>query len=232
MRPSVPTGSADSTLIERPAAAPPGRPSAALPRRGAYLARRACRAQRQALHAQIVHGLTLGWVLTLGGGFPYCCVPSRCDPLWATLTLLGAAHLAAAVFVPQLLSLPQRLWMRLAHWQGALVMQGLLVLIYVLLVWPAGWLTRRRHHGFFRWSDAPPEGRTAWQPVLEQPGQTPHGRHSAAPGLVWLAVGVVAFSLRRGNYLLLPILILLLIVGLALYFVQTSALAPLIYTLF
>jgi hypothetical protein len=232
MRPNVPPGSADSTLIEPRREVlhgpQPGRP----PHRGAYLARRAARMQAQAVRAQIVYGLTVGWVLTLGGGFWYCCVPSRLDPLWAAVTLLGTLHLAAAVVVPQLLSVPQRLWARLAHWQGALVMKVLLTLIYLLLIWPAGWLTRRQHRGFLRWTVAPPPGTTAWEPVLEEPAAAPHHPRSASHSLLWLALGVLGFFIRRGNYLLVPILIVLLIVGLALYFVQTSALAPLIYTLF
>jgi hypothetical protein len=232
MRPSVPPGSADSTLIERPVAAPPEGGPHRSPSRGAYLARRACRAHRQAVRAQIVYGLTIGWVLTLGGGFVYCCVPSPLDPLWAALTAVGAAHLAAAVLAPELLSIPQRLWARLAHVQGALVMKCLLTVIYFLLIWPAGWLTRRQHHGFVRWTDTPPEGTTAWQPVLEEVDQTPRGRSSASRSLLLLAIGVLAFFIRRGQYLLVPILILRLILGLVLYFVQTSALAPLIYTLF
>lgn len=228
----MPPGSADSTLIERPWQAPSPSQPPTPPRRGAYLARRAGRALRQAVHAQIAYGLTIGWLLLLGGGFLYCCVPSRLDPLWAALALVGAAHLAAAVLVPQLLSVPQRLWARLAHWQGLLVMQTLLILIYFLLFWPAGWLTRRKRHGFASWSTLPPEGESAWQSVLEQPGDALPGLPRVSHSLPWLAVGVLAFFLQRGNYVLIPILVLLLIVGLALYFVQSSALAPLIYTLF
>lgn len=232
MKPNVPPGSADSTLIELRPQAPlrdqPVRP----PRPGAYLARRACRVQDQTVRAQIVYGLTIGWVLTLGGGFLYCCVPSALDALWAGLIVVGTAHLAAAVIVPQVLSVPQRLWARLAHWQGAFLMKLLLAAIYFLLIWPAGWLTRRQQHGFIRWSDAPPAGTSAWQPVLEQPGEASHRLSGSSHSLLYLAVGVLAFFIRRGNYLLVPILIVLLIVGLALYFVQSSALAPLIYTLF
>ena len=40
-----------------------------------------------------------------------------------------------------------------------------------------------------------------------------------------LLVSVIALFFRRGNYVLLPILILLLILGLVLYFVQSSALS-------
>ena len=43
---------------------------------------------------------------------------------------------------------------------------------------------------------------------------------------------MIAFFFRRGNYVLLAIVILLVVLGLVLYFVQSSALAPFIYTLF
>jgi len=43
---------------------------------------------------------------------------------------------------------------------------------------------------------------------------------------------VLGFFIRRGHILLVPVVILLMILGLILFFVQTSALAPFIYTLF
>jgi hypothetical protein len=41
----------------------------------------------------------------------------------------------------------------------------------------------------------------------------------------------LSFFAQRGHYLLLPVLLFLLLLGLILFFVQTSALAPFIYTI-
>jgi hypothetical protein len=57
-------------------------------------------------------------------------------------------------------------------------------------------------------------------------------------GLVWRTTRgsqpffVVGYFVRNGHFMLLPVLVFLLVAGLVLYFVKSSALAPFIYTLF
>jgi hypothetical protein len=174
----------------------------------------------------------MGWVLTLVGGFVFFCVPSRVDWLWGALLAVGIVHLVAAVVLPQLLAWPERIWIGLARWQGWLVMNVLLTVVYFTLIWPAGHFSRRRASGFASWDDQPPEQKTAWLPidVVESPESTVAAERRRS--LPMLLVGVIAFFVRRGNYLIVPIIILLLVMGLVLYFVQSSALAPFIYTLF
>ena len=50
--------------------------------------------------------------------------------------------------------------------------------------------------------------------------------------LPWLLIGSLRFFADRGHYLLLPVLMALLTLGLLLFFVQGSVLAPFIYTIF
>lgn len=42
---------------------------------------------------------------------------------------------------------------------------------------------------------------------------------------------VVVYFIRNKHYLLIPVLVLLLVLGLIMFFVKASALAPFIYTL-
>src|SRR5207248_1079078 len=156
---SAPTGSAasDWTDAAQPDMPPQDRmatsrplttPSARCP---GYLRDLALRREALAIRRQIVYGLAMGWVLMLVPGFVYFCVPSRFDRLCSALMVLGAIHLAAAVVVLQALYWPERAWSKIARWQGWVVMTVLLSVIYFLLIWPAGYLSRRRTRGSVAW---------------------------------------------------------------------------------
>ena len=196
-----------------------------------YLQDLANRREAAEIQRLIAYGLTLGWILTLVAGFLFFCVPSRFDWLWFGLMLLGGFHLAAAVVLPQALTWPERIWMTIARWQGHVVMCLLLSVIYFLLIWPAHYLSRRQFREFQEW-DEPETGRiSAWQPIkandLDQ-----RGSHASYRSLPVLVAGVIGFFFRRGNYVVLPILILLILLGLILFVVQNSVIAPFIYPLF
>jgi hypothetical protein len=180
-------------------------------------------------------GLLLGWLFTLTGGFCWFCVVGQMDWFWRSLMMLGIAMLLLGTFVPQTLAWPHRQWMRLAHLQGWLVMTVLLTVTYFTLIWPLGWWERKRRGSspFFTWDGPAPRVKTGWQPLTDSPV------HKVARGsqklrsrsLLWLFFDTLAFFSRRGHYLLLPVLILLLVLGLILFFVQSSVLAPFIYTI-
>ncbi len=227
---SAPAGSAVSNSTDALPARPSEEPSA--PRPGTYLRRLAERRTAEAVRRQIGYGLVLGWVLTLVAGFVYVCVPSRVDWLWGGLMVAGWLHLAAAVVLPQVLAWPERLWMGLARFLGGLVMAALLTIVYYLMFWPAGLLWRRRGtHPFHWWTTADEAGHPGWEKIdLVEPGfGTTEDRRRSMPVLLGSVIG---HFFRRSHYLVLPILIVLLLLGLALFFVQGSALAPFIYTLF
>ncbi len=229
---SAPTGSAasnwtdeatDEITLASPAAKTRGR--------SGYLRDLALRREAMAIRRQIVYGLAMGWFLLLVPGFVYFCVPSRFDPLWGALIVLGAIHLGAAVVLPQALYWPERIWMKIARWQGWLVMSALLTVIYFALIWPAGYLSRRRTRGFASWASHPTDSKSAWQAV--EVAEAEAGSNAAGyRSLPVVLASVVGFFFRRGDYVLVLVVILLVVLGLALYFVQSSALAPFIYTLF
>lgn len=186
---------------------------------------------------QLSHfGLVLGWLFTLLGGFCWLCVISRIDWFWSFLMTLGLVMVTLGTVVPRALYWPHRLWMRIAHWQGHLVMTVLLSIAYFCLIWPLGWWEKRKNGGarpFYSWDVNPPDLATGWEAFAETPSHA-NARDSARSktrSLFWLFFETLAFFARRGHYLLLPVLILLLLLGLILFFVQSSVLAPFIYTI-
>lgn len=181
-------------------------------------------------------GLTLGWLFTLLGGFCWFCVVSRIDWFWQLLWGCGLGLLFFASVLPQALYWPHRLWMGLAHLQGRLVMTVLLTVVYFGLISPLGaWERKRRGspYPFLSWNDTPPKRSTAWE-VMTEPAigsRNASFDRSRSRSLLSMLFETLRFFAERGHYLLLPVLVFLLFLGLILFFVQTSALAPFIYTI-
>jgi hypothetical protein len=229
---SVLPGSAASSLIEAAGHHPTPMPSSKQPPQPGYLQRLALRREAAEVRRLIAYGLTLGWILTLVAGFLFFCVKSRLDWLWCSLMVLGFMHLVAAVILPQALVWPERIWMTIARWQGHIVMTVLLSAVYYLLLWPASRLSRPTADGFFHWDQQPPDTKSDWQLIKPYGDERQAFGGSHYRGLPILLLSVIGFFARRGNYILLPIVILLIVLGLVLFIVQSSVLAPFIYPLF
>ena len=225
-------------------------------RRSPYLSQLAERREREEVRQLTSFGLTMGWLFTLLGGFCWFCVISQIDWFWRALMTSGLLLLVLGTVLPQALAKPHWLWMGLAHLQGRLVMTVLLTVVYEVMIVPLGWYQRRRQGGgqpFYRWdptqpastqpsqnlpaqnlpSQNLPAGTTAWETLSpsESSPTTTRRQTGRTRSLVSLLAETLSFFAQRGHYLLLPVLLFLLLLGLILFFVQTSALAPFIYTI-
>ena len=204
--------------------------------RSPYLRRLAERRETDEIRQLTSFGLTVGWLLTILGGFCWFCVISQIDWFWRGLMITGLVLIVLGTVLPQLLYWPHRLWMGLAHLQGRLVMTVLLTLVYFLLISPLGWWERKRHggsHPFHSWDKAPPGLITGWEQLPELSPDLVVSKQKVfrSRSLLSMLSETLVFFAERGHYLLLPVLLFLLFLGLVLFFVQTSALAPFIYTI-
>ena len=199
-------------------------------------------------------GLAIGCAFALTGTFGWLCVVSSFDGLWLTMLFVGLVLMVLGTWLPEALEYPCQWWMTLAHWQGRFVMTVLLTVIYFTLIVPAGLLLRRRNgtHPFHSWSGSLPMEVLGWEPLAPRDNPDHFKRSDSAvdAGLAMkvtalrdftrsdrrslprLLLATLGFFYARGHYLMLPILIVLLGMGLLLFFVQGSVLAPFIYTLF
>lgn len=199
---------------------------------GGYLQRLEERRDADALKRQIVLGLVLGWLCILIGGFRAFFVVGAEGIGWRILLGLGFLLLCISLTLPSLLSVVERGWTRGLSGLGGLFFSILLAIIYFVMVWPAGVLLRRLkgHQGVYEWKDTSPSLESVWEPYAPR-----DDRAASAVGmtpLLFQPAHMLAFFVRRGQYLFLPALLFLLLLGLALFFIQTSSLAPFIYTLF
>ncbi len=199
-----------------------------------YLIRLRERSAWLALKRQIVLGLVGGWLLLLIGGFRYFYEVHARGPVAIALLVAGGVLLAMGLAWPQGLAGVERGVRAATGWIGKGVLMAFLSVTYFAVITPVGllWRAARGSHPFYAWTDRPPAAMEGWVPksVVDDARAA-----SAEAGIRRLATQpffVVGYFVRNGHFMLLPVVVFLLVAGLVLYFVKTSALAPFIYTLF
>lgn len=199
-----------------------------------YLQRLKQRQQLARLKEQIVFGLTLGWLMTLVGGFHYFFALNSHESLWKMLFYLGMGLIAISIILPGAIALLQVPLRKVTEKIGEKIFLLILLASYFLFILPVGVLFRRQqtNYSFYAWQDKfinQVEGWMKWESQEDiQPLQPGAKKRPLMIQLAW----VVAYFLRNGHYLLIPVLVLLLVLGLIMFFIKASALAPFIYTLF
>lgn len=193
-----------------------------------FLARRQARAASRELTQMLVLGYVLGFLALGVGAYRYFITPDASDALWKAVAWAGAASILATLVAPMLWRGPERVLQRAGNWVGQRIMGAVLLLVYYALFWPVGALMRATQgsHPIYRWDGAALAGMEGWR-KKDLPGDI-GGTRKGRVGVF----SVVTFFVRRGHYFLIPVLLLLVSIGIALFFLQTSALAPFIYTLF
>lgn len=195
-----------------------------------YLHRRAARRAQEALKQQAVFGIVLGMAGMLYGLLGYLAGIALPDFLYLAIFAAGLTLLGIGLACPRVIRRPSELFRHAMNGVGHGVFTVLLTCIYYVLVVPLGFFRRRSKpwSPFVRWENSMPKS-AAWSPKITQ---TIFHERAGAANLVGSACNVVLYFARHGNWLLIPLLVILLSLGLILFFVQTSALAPFIYTLF
>ena len=200
-----------------------------------FLARHKARQARQDQHRRIVFGVVLGLILMLVAGTLFYLVAGANDALWRVIFWMGCGLLVAGVLGPRLLAPIERIWSSAAQLIGKSLLLAVLIMFYVIFIVPIG-LGMRMFRGaapFYSWQDAAaPLGMEGWSPKVIDRGEKDSATQVRPRGMVLQLVNVFAYFIRNRQIAYLPLLVVLLCVGWVMFFLQTSALAPFIYTLF
>lgn len=199
-----------------------------------YLQRLKQRQQLTDLKEQIVFGLTLGWLLTLVGGFHYFFVIGTSERFWQLIFYLGILLVSLAILLPSPIALLQKPLQTVTQKIGEVLFSLILILNYFLLILPVGILLRRlqKSTSFYTWTHERLPEAGGWIDWRSQESIKTFQQGTKKRSLLLQLAWVVAYFFRGGHYLLLPVLVLLLVLSLILFFIKASALAPFIYTLF
>ncbi len=202
--------------------------------KASYLQRLKQRRQLADLKEQIVFGLTLGCIMTLLGGFHYFFVAGTSDRLWQWMFCLGIALISLSIVLPAAITIIQKPLQAATQKIGELLFSLILILNYFLLILPVGILLRRiqTKNSFYTWKHKLLTETSGWMDWKSQEPIKVLQRDVKKRSLMLQFAWVIAYFFRNGHYLLIPALLLLAVLGLIMFFIKASALAPFIYTLF
>lgn len=198
-----------------------------------YMERRAARLAFHRLKKEVGFGMVISSLLLGVGAWRYFVVIGANDRLAAAAAVLGAIGWVLTLVVPSVWSLPEKALGLLVRQVGGALFAALLTLVYGVLMVPVGVLLRAISGPgpIATWDGgAPAGGLEGWRPK-EVTCEVQVSRRGK-PSLAMRFVAVLQFFVRRGHYVFLPTLVIVLALGLVLFFVKSSALAPFIYTLF
>lgn len=196
-----------------------------------YLVRRRHRLASSELTQNVTFGIVLGWMLVLFGLHHYLsAVVVGTD--WLLLTVpAGGLVLLLTAAVPSLFAWPRKGISRVANFAGLAVLTMFLAVVYILLIVPTA-LLQRWFYGrapYYAWRGTPPPKVEGWIRCESGAATAANVRGLLLPRLFF---ATFAHFIRQRRIPYLPALLVLLIVGIVLFFAHSSAIAPLIYTLF
>ena len=199
-----------------------------------YLIRLRERTAWLALKRQIVLGLVGGWLLLLIGAFRFFYEVHARSATAIAVLVAGGALFGMGLLWPQGLAGVERGVRAGTSWIGKTVLMAFLSLTYFAVITPVGlvWRALRGSHPFYAWTTSPPAAMEGWVPKSVVDDARAASAEAGIRRLVTQPFFVVGYFVRNGQFMLLPVVVFLLVAGLVLYFVKTSALAPFIYTLF
>lgn len=181
--------------------------------------------KRHAGFGMAISSILIGW-----SAWKYYFAVGVNDTLWLALLILGLVGLVAARALPSIWTLPERAFATAMQHVGNWLFAIVLAFLYFALVTPLGILARMStRESFVEWHHDHLPRRANWTPKeITADGIVRHKRRSLFRSLA----AVLLHFHRRKLYFVLPFLAIVLALGLALFFVKGSALAPFIYTLF
>jgi Family of unknown function (DUF5989) len=193
-----------------------------------FLAERRRRRLLHEIKRQIVLGLLIGYAV-----LAYCVahlyfVPTQHEALMRVGAAAGLLLIALSVILPQGFGLVEAMLRRVGSVIGETALKASLILVYFGVMTPIGGGMRlvRGAAPIHSWQGGPPRPAEHWRDKSMSCVVRGNGTGKTS------FFSVLSFFVEGGKILFLPALMVLLGVGLALYFVNTSVIAPFIYTLF
>lgn len=194
-----------------------------------YLSRVRAAERRMSLKRQIAFGLAVSFVCILVGGYHHY-LREGAHALWTVMTYAGYSLFVVVLVIPRILELPERLFHTIGNAAATLLLRVVLAVLYVVLFIPIRVLLRNRGRYQVTTWDTPPAAGSTWEAKggIARAVAADNRRRS----LLRLPLEVVLYFHQQRQFILVPVVIILVVCGLVLFFIQTSALAPFIYTLF
>ncbi|WP_072695989.1 DUF5989 family protein [Desulfovibrio litoralis] len=199
-----------------------------------FLIRRQWRKNSQELTQQIVMGYGFGFLFLIWGTFKYFLSLESLDILWAIVACIGVLFILCTFIIPSALKPVEHGLRAVGNMVGNKIMTVLLAIIYYLLITPVGLLIQRfkGKDPIYEWNETPSKMNGWVKKTLPQDIENLMKTHGQVKIRKTGFFSVLTFFVKTGKIIFIPVLLILISLGLLLFFLQTSVIAPFIYTLF
>ena len=198
--------------------------------KNSYLAQREERLKRAERREQLLWGIVLGSLLVIIGSFNYFLVitNAKIDFIWKLMVISGLSLFVLVFIDRRIIAGIQKPLKQCGSWLGEKILKIVLLTAYVFFVIPLGWTGQRirKHRIFYSWDDEKSKIRPLW----EKKKIAGYSREKILISVY--PVYIIYFMVRNKAYIVIPLVIVLLLVAMFVFFAQTPVIAPFVYTLF
>lgn len=176
-----------------------------------------------------VFGLILGCLLCILGSMEFLVSTGIKEQAWILCILFGCLLIVLGVLTPSTLYYPEKAFRTFANLIGRCLFSILLTIIYVFFITPVGMVYRYFHKsGFYCWDDSLSGDMMGFTDKKDECSSINHNRFVMAAQFYI----IIGYFIKNKRFFMIPVLVILLVLGLLLFFVSTSVVAPFIYTIF
>ena len=199
-----------------------------------YLQRKRQNSAREEEKNQIIFGLMGGVILMIAAALTWLSSQKGLREIVCIFIFaLGVLFFMLAIVVPSLLKYPYKAFRFWGNLVGRAVFTIVLTILYFLLVFPVGLLLRRKRagQGYYAWAQAQPKARSMFIDIAQT------DIHNDSPMAMKASYFLILYKLlavfiANKKYVFIPVVVLLTIAGLILFFVSSNVMTAFIYTLF
>jgi len=194
-----------------------------------YIERKKQRDTMEEQKNESIFGLMGGLILMAAGALNWLSATGPWEVVCICIFAIGFIFFLLGIVVPAFLKYPYRAFRFWGNAAGKALFAAVLAVLYCLLVFPIGLFMRRKREeqGYHSWNKEPPKPRSMFADIKQtQPLKKTKASYF---GILYSLLSV--FIINR-KFILIPATIILVIVGLVLFFVSSNVVTAFIYTIF
>lgn len=193
-----------------------------------YLKKRKFRLDERRVKDSSLFGLMLGTILIIISFLRWIVSYSNMSYFWEVSGVIGFFLFMTGALVPQCITCFYNGMRYVGNKIGNIIFSVLLFIVYAIFVIPISFFIkdRKKDYSYILWDDEyKGEETSCFLPWKEK-------KKVEAKGIRGATFGLIQYFILNGKIIFVPVVIILLMIGIILFFVSSSVFAPFIYTLF
>ncbi len=191
--------------------------------------------ENEALKEEILFGQGMGIVLIIVAGLKYLTTTHLIvEYISIFLMVFGLTILLLGIIYPYALYYPSKLLKKFINKIFLAILLIILTIIYILVLLPVALLKKKKwasEYGFYLWKNN--TNNINWKGFSPRINTIENiSKNEKRANRISIIIKIVSYFIERKNFILIPLLCLLLLTGLLFFFVTSSVITPMIYTLF